>query len=126
MTLEPDQRPLGESLYRVLILNDNETPMEFVVDVMERFFAKDHEAAVRTMLYIHHHGMGDCGGVYRYEAAKHKVTEVMDFAREHQHPLQSWKICSASWKICSASWKICSASWKKSDLPWSTIAGRAI
>jgi len=61
--LEPDQQPLRESLCRVLILNDNETPMEFVVDVMERFFAKDHEAAVRTMLYIHHHGIGERRGL---------------------------------------------------------------
>jgi ATP-dependent Clp protease adaptor protein ClpS len=88
VTSEPDQRPLGESLYRVLILNDNETPMEFVVDVMERLFGKDHEAALRTMLYIHHHGIGDCGGGCPLEAAKNKVTEVMDFARKHQHPLQ--------------------------------------
>jgi ATP-dependent Clp protease adaptor protein ClpS len=62
MTPEPDQRPVGESLYRLLILNDSETPMEFVVDVMERFVGKDHEAALRSMLYIHHHGIGDCGG----------------------------------------------------------------
>ena len=88
MTPEPDQRPLGESLYRVLILNDDETPMEFAVGVMERFFGKDHQAALRTMLYIHHNGIGDCGGVYAYEAARSKVTEVMDFARKHQHPLQ--------------------------------------
>ena len=88
MTAEPDQRPLGESLYRVFILNDDETPMEFVVDVMERFFGKDYEAALHTMLYIHHNGIGDCGGAYPYEAAKNKVAEVMDFARKHQHPLK--------------------------------------
>jgi ATP-dependent Clp protease adaptor protein ClpS len=87
MTPEPDQRSAGESHYRVLLLNDDQTPMEFVVQVMKRFFEKDHEEAVRSMLYIHHHGIGACG-VYPYEVAKNKTTEVMDFAREHQHPLQ--------------------------------------
>ena len=75
------------NLYRVLILNDDYTPMEFVVHVIERFFSKDHEAATRIMLHVHHHGMGECG-VYTYEVAETKVTQVMDFARKHQHPLQ--------------------------------------
>ena len=75
------------SLYRVLILNDDYTPMEFVVHVLERFFGKDHEAATRIMLHVHHHGMGECG-IYTYEVAETKVTQVMDFARKHQHPLQ--------------------------------------
>jgi ATP-dependent Clp protease adaptor protein ClpS len=75
------------SLYRVLILNDDYTPMEFVVHVLERFFNKDHEAANRIMLHVHHHGIGECG-VYTYEVAETKVTQVMDFARKHQHPLQ--------------------------------------
>jgi ATP-dependent Clp protease adaptor protein ClpS len=75
------------NLYRVLILNDDYTPMEFVVHVIERFFGKDHEAATRIMLHVHHHGMGECG-VYTYEVAETKVTQVMDFARKHQHPLQ--------------------------------------
>ena len=75
------------SLYRVLILNDDYTPMEFVVHVLERFFNKDHEAATRIMLHVHHHGIGECG-VYTYEVAETKVTQVMDFARQHQHPLQ--------------------------------------
>ena len=75
------------SLYRVLILNDDYTPMEFVVHVLERFFNKDHEAATRIMLHVHHHGIGECG-VYTYEVAETKVTQVMDFARKHQHPLQ--------------------------------------
>src|SRR6266699_3699328 len=65
------------SLYRVLILNDDYTPMEFVVDVLERFFNKDHEAATRIMLHVHHHGIGE-GGVYTYEVAETKVTQVMD------------------------------------------------
>jgi ATP-dependent Clp protease adaptor protein ClpS len=75
------------SMYRVLILNDDYTPMEFVVHVLERFFGKDHEAATRIMLHVHHHGLGECG-VYTYEVAETKVTQVMDFARKHQHPLQ--------------------------------------
>jgi ATP-dependent Clp protease adaptor protein ClpS len=75
------------SLYRVLILNDDYTPMEFVVHVLEHFFAKDREAATRIMLHVHNHGAGECG-VYTYEVAETKVTQVMDFARKHQHPLQ--------------------------------------
>ncbi|MDB5602718.1 MAG: ATP-dependent Clp protease adapter ClpS [Xanthobacteraceae bacterium] len=75
------------SLYRVLVLNDDYTPMEFVVHVLERFFNKDHEAATRIMLHVHHHGIGECG-VFTYEVAETKVTQVMDFARKHQHPLQ--------------------------------------
>ncbi len=75
------------NMYRVLILNDDYTPMEFVTHVLERFFGKDHEAATRIMLHVHHHGMGECG-IYTYEVAETKVTQVMDFARKHQHPLQ--------------------------------------
>jgi len=75
------------SLYRVLILNDDYTPMEFVVHILERFFNKDREAATRIMLHVHNHGIGECG-VYTYEVAETKVTQVMDFARKHQHPLQ--------------------------------------
>jgi ATP-dependent Clp protease adaptor protein ClpS len=75
------------SLYRVLLLNDDYTPMEFVVHVLERFFNKDRESATRIMLHVHHHGIGECG-VYTYEVAETKVTQVMDFARKHQHPLQ--------------------------------------
>ncbi|WP_407638252.1 ATP-dependent Clp protease adapter ClpS [Aureimonas frigidaquae] len=75
------------SLYRVLLLNDDYTPMEFVVHVLERFFQKDREAATLIMLHVHKHGVGECG-VFTYEVAETKVTQVMDFARQHQHPLQ--------------------------------------
>jgi ATP-dependent Clp protease adaptor protein ClpS len=75
------------NLYRVLLLNDDYTPMEFVVHILERFFNKDREAATRIMLHVHHHGIGECG-VFTYEVAETKVTQVMDFARKHQHPLQ--------------------------------------
>jgi ATP-dependent Clp protease adaptor protein ClpS len=75
------------SLYRVLLLNDDYTPMEFVVHVLERFFNKNREAATEIMLHVHNNGIGECG-VFTYEVAETKVTQVMDFARKHQHPLQ--------------------------------------
>jgi ATP-dependent Clp protease adaptor protein ClpS len=75
------------NLYRVLLLNDDYTPMEFVVHVLERFFNKDRETAYRIMMHVHQHGIGECG-VYTYEVAETKVTQVMDFSRKHQHPLQ--------------------------------------
>ncbi|MCA1936528.1 MAG: ATP-dependent Clp protease adapter ClpS [Asticcacaulis sp.] len=75
------------SLYRVLILNDDYTPMEFVVYVLERFFNKSREDATRIMLHVHQTGVGVCG-VYTYEVAETKVAQVVDMARRHQHPLQ--------------------------------------
>jgi ATP-dependent Clp protease adaptor protein ClpS len=75
------------SLYRVLLLNDDYTPMEFVIHVLEKFFNKGREDATRVMLHVHHHGVGECG-IYTFEVAETKVTQVMDFARQHQHPLQ--------------------------------------
>ena len=75
------------SMYKVLMLNDDYTPMEFVVMVLERFFNKTHEEATHIMLHVHQKGVGVCG-VYTYEVAETKVNQVMDFARRHQHPLQ--------------------------------------
>src|SRR5258708_6838542 len=75
------------SMYKVLMLNDDYTPMEFVVHVLERFFGKSREEATRIMLHVHHRGVGICG-VFTYEVAETKVTQVMDFARQNQHPLQ--------------------------------------
>jgi ATP-dependent Clp protease adaptor protein ClpS len=75
------------SMYKVLMLNDDYTPMEFVVHILERFFSKNREEATRIMLHVHRRGVGVCG-VYTYEVAENKVTQVMDFARQHQHPLQ--------------------------------------
>ncbi|MGY2052831.1 ATP-dependent Clp protease adapter ClpS [Methylobacterium sp. JK268] len=75
------------NLYRVLLLNDDYTPMEFVVHVVERFFNKSREDATRIMLHVHQNGVGECG-IFTYEVAETKVTQVMDFARKHQHPLQ--------------------------------------
>ncbi len=75
------------SQYKVLLLNDDYTPMEFVVMVLKRFFSMDMEDATRVMLHVHQKGVGICG-VFTYEVAETKVNQVMDFAREHQHPLQ--------------------------------------
>jgi ATP-dependent Clp protease adaptor protein ClpS len=75
------------SLYRVLLLNDDYTPMEFVVYVLEQFFHKSHEDAMRIMMHVHQHGVGVCG-VFTYDVAETKVAQVIDAARRHQHPLQ--------------------------------------
>lgn len=84
LTIKKTKRP---SLYRVLLLNDDFTPMEFVVHVLSRFFQKNLEEATKIMLHVHQNGIGECG-VYTHEVAETKVTQVMDFARKHQHPLQ--------------------------------------
>ncbi len=73
--------------YRVLMLNDDYTPMEFVVHVVEKFFNKSQEDAYQIMMHVHQNGVGECG-IFTYEVAETKVTQVMDFARKHQHPLQ--------------------------------------
>ncbi|MGA1344064.1 MAG: ATP-dependent Clp protease adapter ClpS [Hyphomonas sp.] len=75
------------SLYRVLLLNDDYTPMEFVVFILERFFNRSREQATRIMLHVHQKGVGLCG-VYTYEVAETKVAQVLDLARRHEHPLQ--------------------------------------
>ena len=85
--VEAKPKPQKPSLYRVLILNDDYTPMEFVVYVLERFFNKSREDATRIMLHVHQTGVGVCG-VYTYEVAETKVAQVVDMARRHQHPLQ--------------------------------------
>ena len=75
------------SMYKVLMLNDDYTPMDFVIHVLELIFGKGKEEAARIMLHVHQRGVGICG-VYSYEVAETKVTQVMDFARKNQHPLQ--------------------------------------
>ena len=75
------------SLYKVIMLNDDYTPMEFVVHVLQAFFNKGREEATNIMLMVHQRGIGVCG-VYTYEVAETKVTQVVDFARRHEHPLQ--------------------------------------
>ena len=75
------------SLYRVLLLNDDYTPMEFVVLILQDVFNKTREDAMRIMLHVHQKGVGECG-IYPFEVAETKVTRVMDTARKNQHPLQ--------------------------------------
>ena len=75
------------SMYKVLMLNDDYTPMEFVVHVLQRFFNKTAEEATRIMLHVHQKGVGVCG-VFTFEVAETKVTQTMDLARKNQHPLQ--------------------------------------
>jgi ATP-dependent Clp protease adaptor protein ClpS len=74
-------------LYKVLMLNDDYTPMEFVVYVLERFFNMNRQRATQVMLHVHRRGVGVCG-VFTYEVAETKVNKVMDCARKHEHPLQ--------------------------------------
>lgn len=80
-------KPKKPSQYKVLLLNDDYTPMEFVVMVLKRFFGMDLEQATRVMLHVHQKGVGVCG-IFPYEVAETKVNQVMDFALQNQHPLQ--------------------------------------
>ena len=75
------------SLYRVLMLNDDYTPMEFVVMVLQRYFGHNSESAQRIMLHVHQRGVGVCG-IFTYEIAETKAAQVMNFARQNEHPLQ--------------------------------------
>ena len=74
-------------MYKVVLINDDYTPMEFVVDILKKFFAMTHDRATRIMLHVHTRGRG-VAGVYTYEIAETKVVQVNDYAREHEHPLQ--------------------------------------
>ncbi|HCU25233.1 MAG TPA: ATP-dependent Clp protease adapter ClpS [Deltaproteobacteria bacterium] len=78
------QRP---ALYKVLLLNDDYTTMEFVIEVLQKFFQKSLEEATRIMLHVHHKGSGVCG-IYPREIAETKVTRVLDYSRKHEFPLQ--------------------------------------
>ncbi|HZV09824.1 MAG TPA: ATP-dependent Clp protease adapter ClpS [Novosphingobium sp.] len=80
-------KPKKPSQFKVLMLNDDYTPMEFVVMVLKRFFHMDLEQATRVMLHVHQKGVGVCG-IFPYEIAETKVNQVMDYARANQHPLQ--------------------------------------
>jgi ATP-dependent Clp protease adaptor protein ClpS len=80
-------KPKKPSQFKVLMLNDDYTPMEFVVICLKRFFNMDMEQATRVMLHVHQKGVGVCG-VFPYEIAETKVNQVMDLARQNQHPLQ--------------------------------------
>ncbi|MEJ2631679.1 MAG: ATP-dependent Clp protease adapter ClpS [Acidihalobacter sp.] len=83
-TSRPKLKPPPQ--FKVVILNDDYTPMEFVVEVLERFFGMDRERATRVMLHVHTRGKGVCG-VYARDVAETKVAQVNDYARQHQHPL---------------------------------------
>ena len=80
-------KPKKPSQFKVLLLNDDYTPMEFVVVVLKRFFQMDMDQATRVMLHVHQKGVGVCG-IFTYEVAETKVNQVMDFAKQNQHPLQ--------------------------------------
>lgn len=83
----PDVATRRPPMYKVLLLNDDYTPMEFVVHILERFFAMSHARAFEIMLTVHNRGVAVVG-VFSFEIAETKVAQVMDFARRHQHPLQ--------------------------------------
>jgi ATP-dependent Clp protease adaptor protein ClpS len=73
--------------YKVILLNDDYTPMEFVVAILQRIFHKSREEATRIMLHVHQRGIGVCG-VFTWEVAETKVRQVLDFAKENRHPLK--------------------------------------
>jgi ATP-dependent Clp protease adaptor protein ClpS len=75
------------SLYRVVLMNDDFTPMDFVIQVLEKFFNKTRAEATDIMLHIHRNGIGICG-IFTFEVAESKVGQVLDFAREQEQPLQ--------------------------------------
>tara|TARA_B100000686_G_C16230512_1_gene684621 strand:- start:82 stop:414 length:333 start_codon:yes stop_codon:yes gene_type:complete len=85
--LEDKVQTKKPSFYQVLIMNDDYTPMEFVILVLEKYFSKNREEATQIMLHVHQKGIGVCG-LYPYEIAESKVVQVMDFARKNEHPLQ--------------------------------------
>ncbi len=75
------------SMYKVLMLNDDYTPMEFVIEVLEKYFGKQQNEATQIMLHVHQKGIGVCG-IYSYEVAETKAVQVTNYARKHEHPLQ--------------------------------------
>ncbi|TNE63299.1 MAG: ATP-dependent Clp protease adapter ClpS [Alphaproteobacteria bacterium] len=84
---KPEAKTKKPSMYKVLLLNDDYTPMEFVVHILQRFFRMTLEDATEVMLHVHQKGVGVCG-VFTYEVAETKVNQVLAFARQHEHPLQ--------------------------------------
>ena len=87
LKIDTRQKTKKPPLYKVLLLNDDYTPMEFVVHVLERFFGMNHQQSFELMLTVHKKGMAVVG-VFSHEIAETKVSQVMDLARQHQHPLQ--------------------------------------
>ena len=87
LLLEARPKTKKPAMYKVLLLNDDYTPMEFVVHVVEKFFSKNRAEATDVMMHVHRRGVGLCG-VFTYEIAETKVAQVMDFARANEQPLQ--------------------------------------
>lgn len=87
LLVKPEAKTKKPSMYKVLLLNDDYTPMEFVVHILQRFFRMTVEQATEVMLNVHNKGVGVCG-VYSYEVAETKVNQVMSFAKQHEQPLQ--------------------------------------
>lgn len=87
LLLKPRPKTKKPAMYKVLLLNDDYTPMEFVVHILERFFNKNRQEATDIMLHVHRRGVGICG-IFTYEVAETKVQQVMDFARANEQPLQ--------------------------------------
>lgn len=87
LMLEARPKTKKPAMYKVLLLNDDYTPMEFVVHVVEKFFSKNRAEATDVMMHVHRRGVGLCG-VFTYEIAETKVAQVMDFARANEQPLQ--------------------------------------
>jgi ATP-dependent Clp protease adaptor protein ClpS len=85
--LETNPKTKIPALYRVLMMNDDYTPMEFVIEVLEKFFQKNREEATQIMLHVHQRGVGVCG-LYAYDLAETKAIQVMNYARKFEHPLQ--------------------------------------
>lgn len=87
VTKPSEVKPKLPAMYKVLLVNDDYTPMEFVVDTIQRFFSKSREQATQIMLQVHTKGMGVCG-VYPRDIAETKMNQVLNYAKEAQHPLQ--------------------------------------
>ena len=85
--LETNPKTKIPPLYRVLMMNDDYTPMEFVIEILEKFFHKNKEEATQIMLHVHQRGVGVCG-VFAYDLAETKAMQVMNYARKYEHPLQ--------------------------------------
>ncbi|WND02562.1 ATP-dependent Clp protease adapter ClpS [Temperatibacter marinus] len=83
----PEAKTKKPSMYKVLMLNDDYTPMEFVIEVLQSFFRMTSEQATEVMLHVHHKGVGICG-IFPLDIAETKVSQVMSYARQNQHPLQ--------------------------------------
>ena len=84
---KPEVKTKKPSMYKVLLLNDDYTPMEFVIHILQRFFKMTTEEATQVMLHVHQKGVGICG-VFTYEVAETKVNQVLSFAQQNDHPLQ--------------------------------------